>query len=217
MISNDHLWKSEYCCLFILYIKWGITFENNFVVDLTANPTSMTIVAKYGTHAITDSLGNMVSLFPTARSITVNLNKGNNLTELAFTSSQPWAEYNLGSLHTNNVTYDAGTDKQGPVVVGAAAENTQTGSRIVAFGDSQFPTNAYYQYYANADMFLNAVDWVAHQDNIISLTARSATTRLLVAPSGYGLNAILLGVVVLIPLAIIVAAVTVFIQRHREV
>lgn len=196
---------------------WGFKFENDFVIDLTANPSSMAIASSYGPHSITKNIENMVSLFPTARSITISSETIGFNTALASTSDQSWSERDLASIQANNVSFDDSIDKNGPVVLAAAFENSTNGSRIVAFGDSQFASNAYYSYYANADLFINSVDWVAGQDEIISLTANIQTERLLIAPSGYGLSAILFAVLVLLPLIIIIIAVFVFSKRRREV
>jgi ABC-type uncharacterized transport system involved in gliding motility auxiliary subunit len=197
---------------------WGMTLENDFVVDMTANASSTAVVTKYGSHEITKNLTNMASILPSARTIKVDTTKKDlTLTELAYTSSQSWAEFDLASLKDNKVKFDTGTDQQGPLVVAASGLNPTTKARIVVFGDSDFVTDSYYQYYSNADLFINAVDWVSNQDALITLTSREQTTRLLVTPSGYGLSAILLGTVVLIPAAIILAAIIVFVRRRREV
>lgn len=197
---------------------WGLTLENDFVVDMTAQTSSTAVVTKYGTHAITKNLTNMASILPSARTIKVDSGKTDlTSTELAYTSAQSWAEFDLDSLKNNSVSFDSKTDRQGPLVVAAASMNSKTKSRIVVFGDSQFATNTYYQYYSNADLFINSVDWVSGQDDLITLTTRTATSRLLVTPSGYGLNAILLGTIILIPGMIIIAAIIVFTKRRHEV
>jgi len=74
-----------------------------------------------------------------------------------------------------------------------------------------------YQYYGNADLFLNSVDWVAKQDQLINLTAKSTTERTLVTPNKAVQNAILFGSVAVIPLAIIIGGVVVGIRRRKEI
>jgi ABC-type uncharacterized transport system involved in gliding motility auxiliary subunit len=66
-------------------------------------------------------------------------------------------------------------------------------------------------------LFLNSVDWVAKQDQLINLTAKSTTERTLVTPNKAVQNAILFGSVAVIPLAIIIAGVVVGIQRRKEI
>jgi len=66
-------------------------------------------------------------------------------------------------------------------------------------------------------LFLNSVDWVAKQDQLINLTAKSTTERTLVTPNQAVQNAILFGSVAVIPLAIIIAGVVVGIRRRKEI
>lgn len=123
----------------------------------------------------------------------------------------------MEALLNNSATYDADSDHAGPLALALAVEDSITGSRIVAFGDSEFANNAMYQYYGNADLFLNSVDWVAKQDQLINLTAKSTTERTLVTPNKAVQNAILFGSVAVIPLAIIIAGVVVGIRRRKEI
>ena len=123
----------------------------------------------------------------------------------------------MEALLNNSATYDTGSDLAGPLALALAVEDSSTGSRIVAFGDSEFANNAMYQYYGNADLFLNSVDWVAKQDQLINLTAKSTTKRTLVTPNQAVQNAILFGSVAVIPLAIVIAGVVVGIQRRKEI
>ncbi len=204
---------------FATYISedWNIILGDDLVIDLTANPVSLAVAASYTSHPITTELDGMVSILPTSRSLTSGDSAEVVPTLLVSTTENSWAETDLVSLANNEVSFDELEDTPGPIALAMAAENPTSGSRMVIFGDAEFANNAHYQYYANSDLFLNAVDWVSGQDDIISLTAKSQTTRTLVTPNRYIQNAILLGVVVFIPLLIIVAAVIVFVKRYREV
>ena len=196
---------------------WNFSFGNDMVIDLTANPITTAVAASYGTHAITNKLEGMVSIFLTSRSIVLGSNQTKIPSILASTSSQSWAETDFEALLNDEVTFDGTLDIAGPLTLAVAVEDSNIGSRVVAIGDSEFANDIYYAYYGNADLFLNAVDWVSGLDEIISLTARTKTTRTLVTPNRYVQNAILLSVVILIPSLIIVAAIIVFVKRHREV
>ncbi len=44
--------------------------------------------------------------------------------------------------------------------------------RIVVFGDSDFVTNGYLGIPGNRDLFLNSVNWLAQQENLISIRPR---------------------------------------------
>jgi ABC-type uncharacterized transport system involved in gliding motility auxiliary subunit len=50
-------------------------------------------------------------------------------------------------------------------------------SRIVAFGDSDFAANGYLGFQGNRDFFVNAVNWIAQQENLIAIRAREPEDR----------------------------------------
>ena len=85
-------------------------------------------------------------------------------------------------------------DKQGPVALGAAVSAPATDapppaggnaspdapkpeSRIVAFGDSDFAANNALGIQGNQDFFLNAVNWLAQQENLIAIRPREPQDR----------------------------------------
>ena len=89
-----------------------------------------------------------------------------------------------------------GTDKTGPVSLGAAVSGPATNARrrrrnhrspakppkpvearIVAIGDSDFASNAALGVQGNRDLFLNAVNWLAQQENLISIRAKDPEDR----------------------------------------
>lgn len=196
---------------------WGITINDDFVIDPTANPVTVSVSASYASHPITDSLENMVAVLPSSRSLTIDPNIGQAAIEISFTTDQAWAEIDLESLKANVVEFSAGLDTPGPITLVVAAENSAAQSRMVVFGDTDFADDSFYTYYGNADLFLNAVDWASNQDELISLTPRSQTTRVIVTPQVYAQRLIMFGSIILFPLLIIVAAIVVFIRRKREI
>lgn len=196
---------------------WHITLQDNFVIDQTANPISTAVAASYGASPITKPLQNMVTIFPTARSLTVDTSGTPAPTVLVSTGGQSWAETDMQALQQSQATFDQAVDTAGPLALMASNENTTTKSRVVVAGDADFAANAAYAYYGNADLFLNAVDWMSGQDQLISLTAKTQTTRTLITPNQYVRNAILFGGVILIPAVILVTAIVVFVKRQREV
>lgn len=195
---------------------WKVSFNDNMVIDLTADPVTTAVGVSYASHPITKDLERMATILPTAR--TVKIGEGaSSGSALVSTSEQSWAEMDFEALKANKAEFNPDADTRGPLELMAALEDSTSGSRLLVVGDSEFASDNFYQFYGNADLFLNAVDWICGQDEIISLTTRYPTTRMLVTPNRYVQNALLLGVVVLLPLLILIAAVVVFVQRHREV
>ncbi len=165
----------------------------------------MPVAAKYPPHAITDRF-EVMTAYPLARSITVveGGSNGHFAQPLVETSAQSWAEANLKSLTGGErVAFNAEEgDRQGPIVLAAAvsapatdtpakpAEKPADGngakpeeperkpeSRIVAMGDSDFAANGYLGFQGNRDFFMNAVNWIAQQENLIAIRAREPEDR----------------------------------------
>lgn len=200
-----------------LLSNFGVSFVDDMVLSNEVDPPSTAVAAEYGNHPITTKLQNIVTVFPTARSIEIEEDNIFEITELIFTSDQSWSETNMQGLLNGEYGLDPEIDHSGPITIAITLSDNQSGSRVVLFGDADFASNLMYRMYANSNLFLNSVDWAANQDEIINLTAKQQTSRTIITPNLYLQNAILLGVVIIIPLAIIIAAIFIFIKRHREV
>lgn len=197
---------------------WNIKLGADVIIDTTSNQPSVALAAEYGTHIITDKLQRLATVFPTARSVTAGSNpSGVTLTELVKTAPQSWAETNMAELAQGaQVKYDQGQDQPGPISLAVAGDNTNNKSRVVAFGDSDFATDAYFGLYGNGDLWVNSVDWVGGQENLINLTPKQPTQRLLVPPKPIVMNLILLGSVFVLPGIVLATGIVVWFQRRRR-
>ena len=88
---------------------------------------------------------------------------------------------------------DDGTDPKGPLTIGVAIEATPENApaqpsgeddqakkktRVVIFGDADFPANAYTQIApGNRDLFLNAANWLAEEEQLIAIRPKERDTR----------------------------------------
>jgi ABC-type uncharacterized transport system involved in gliding motility auxiliary subunit len=203
---------------------WGIKLGQDMVVDLTSNQPFIAVANQYGNHLITQKMQGMVAFFPTVRSVSAGQsNSDATLVELVMTASQSWAETDLKSLTDSgqagqqpNIQPDEGVDLMGPVPLAVAGENTSTSGRVVVFGDADFASDNAFTQYGNGDLFVNAVDWAAEEENLINLTPKDNTTRLLVPPRRYTMNLILLGTVFVLPGIVLLSGVGVWFQRRRR-
>lgn len=208
--------------------NWGITLGKDIVVDLTANQLFgqplIAVQYQYGEHIITQEMSGMATLFPAARSVTVDETMVQlNATELVFTSPQSWAETSLASLinamqsgQSPQIEPNEGEDMLGPIPLAVAAEDTSTQARLVVFGDSDFASNVNFNQYGNSNLFINSVDWATEQENIINLSPKEDTPRLFVPPQRSTMNLILLGTVFILPGSVLVAGLVVWFQRRRR-
>ena len=199
---------------------WGIDLGKDIIFDLNSQQTYAPFAAAYGRHAITESIQNITSQFPTARSVraSASAGAGASLVELVMTSAQSWAETTLEGIAdgTSNIQFDDGQDIPGPVPLAVAAENLENKARLAVYGDSDFAMDLNFPAYANGDLMINTVDWAVGQENLISLTPKDQTSRMLVPPQQTIMNLIFLGTVIILPSLALLGGIIVFVKRRRR-
>lgn len=178
--------------------SYGITLTSDIVVDNMSRVFGanylIPVVTQYGFHKITDGF-NIASFLPTARSVVPAGDSPDSvsLTELALTSEYSWADthYRFGQSEPPN--FDESEDKKGPVTVAVIAaistdsnggdqkSDQQSSSepketpgprgqaQLAVFGDSDFASNGYFNLQGNADFFLNSINFLGQQENLISI------------------------------------------------
>jgi ABC-type uncharacterized transport system involved in gliding motility auxiliary subunit len=200
--------------------NWGIVLLENIVIDTTSQQPFAPYAAQYGNHAITRPIASVTSQYPTVRSVNVgNVGGEVSLVELVLTSDQSWAETDLAGLAEGQaeISFTEGADQLGPISLAVTGERMATSSgRLAVFGDSDFVSNDYLLSYANIDVFVNTVDWVAGEEELISLTPKQTTQRTVLPPQTYVLNFIFLGTVIVLPGLALVAGIVVWVQRRRR-
>jgi ABC-type uncharacterized transport system involved in gliding motility auxiliary subunit len=172
--------------------KWNISIGNDPVAEdprftLGGDPLTPAVV-KYPTHKITEQLP--ATIFPFTAAITFpkgsDVPRGVTFTSLAETSPNSWVE-----TDANTVRYDEGVDQKGTVSLAVAAEinlnpdasttdpdNKSPKARIVVFGDGDFVSNAAFRLpVGNRDLFLNAANWVAESEELISIRPKPNDQR----------------------------------------
>lgn len=204
--------------------EWGITLGDDMIVDLNSSQPLAPFAEQYGNHPITEKLTGITTVYPTARSVTSDSSKTTAaMTDLVMTSPRSWAETDLESLVSQSsgdsspaVQPDQGSELVGPISLAIAAEDNEIGARLVVFGDSDFAADINYFQYGNGDMFVNSVDWVTRQDEIINLTPKEDIQRLIIPPGRYTLNLIFFGLVIVLPGAVLLSGVVVWVRRRRR-
>ncbi|HEX5375928.1 MAG TPA: hypothetical protein VFW48_07195, partial [Solirubrobacterales bacterium] len=158
---------------------------------------SVPVAAKYDSHPITERF-NLLTAYPLARSVTPATGGGSGkfAQALVETSASSWAETDIKRLTTTGEVkrdVDQG-DKPGPITLAAAvsapatevpapAEGAKTDdapkpeTRIAVFGDSDFVANGFMGIPGNRDLFLNTINWLAQQENLIAIRPRDPEDR----------------------------------------
>jgi ABC-type uncharacterized transport system involved in gliding motility auxiliary subunit len=202
---------------------WGITLGKDLVVDLSSQQPFVAVANQYGQHPITDRLQGLVSFFPTARSVQVSAeNSGFTLTSLVLTSNNSWGETDMAALQNQQqgqgpqIQPDQGVDVVGPLPLAVAVESAENSQRLVVFGDSDFAIDANFNQYGNGDLLVNSIDWVSEQENLINLTPKDATQRVLLPPQRFSMGLVFLTSVILLPGLMLVAGGIVWAQRRKR-
>ena len=181
---------------------WGIDAGNDVILDvsgmgrLIGTDESVPVAASYPPHPITEDF-RLLTAYPLARSMSpvdggVN---GHTAQRIVETSSRSWAETNLKSLSGGQPAKQDEGDKPGPVALASAVSAAATAApppatppkegtapkpaetRVVAFGDSDFASNGALGVAGNRDLFLNTVNWLAQQENLIAIRPRDPEDR----------------------------------------
>lgn len=186
-----------------LLARWGFTTGGDYVLDVSVNVAGQVVIREvavagnYPSHPMTDPLQGALSIFPQAQSITPASEGSRIPTPVLQSSENSFALEDRAAFNSGGeIKIDESKgDKRGPVIIGAAlaldAPNAPAApppadgqepappvqTRIAVFGDSDFAANGFLGVEGNSDLFLNAVNWLAGQDNLISVRPRDAADR----------------------------------------
>lgn len=159
---------------------YGVRFRNDLVVDLYSSffgDPLTPLTTRYPYSMITKDMTGLTSFFPYARSVERlgSTPEGVTITELVTTSDQSWGETNLTQ---RQVQQDA-NDTSGPLMLAAQVQKGNT--RLVLVGDSDFAANSVLNSvrgaFGNADLFVNAVNWLAEEESLIAIGPKSPDVR----------------------------------------
>lgn len=165
---------------------WGIDSIDNTLIDPARTVSGFdVIVADYPTHPVTESLDDLASVFYWPRALPL-LEDGQRdeavdkpqATPIVVSSERSWAERDPD---LQPYQFDADLDRKGPLPIAVAVERGAVASRemnlsrsrIVVIGDVDFISNNGLSG-ANADLFLNALNWVLDRDPLIDIAPQAA-------------------------------------------
>lgn len=210
-----------------IFDAYAIEVGDNLVVE--PNPASRAfgfgpdapVVTKFEQHPITDPLRGSAALFYWVRSVSPRVGATKvRTTTLIQTGPLSWGEtrYKEGG----DVSRDE-DDVPGPVPIAVAATMDTLGvenrasdqARLVVFGDSSFANNRFLSMSGNSDLFINALNWAAGDEDKISLRpkARGASRIPLTESQQYG---IMFFSVNLLPLLIVGVGFSIWAVRRRK-
>lgn len=209
-----------------LLADWNVNDQRDLVIDM--NPMAqifgtrpeMPLIIKYGSSPIVQPLARTATLFPITRSFATGKDAKPGLTidSLCETSADSFgvADFNP-KMH--EISFRAGKDIKGPLSVAVSGTVTgegekKTEGRFVALGTSAFVSNVYLlPQFGNRDLFMNAVNWLAQEEDLISIRPKPPEAQHLTMTARQMNTAFYAGVFGL-PLLIILAGASVWWRRR---
>jgi gliding motility-associatede transport system auxiliary component len=198
-----------------LATDWGITLNNDVIIDLSGQQPLNAVSYSANQHPITQNMTQVV-IMPQARSISITgAPEGVTQTPLIQTSPNSWGETKFTNAQGTQISEDP-EDLPGPLTMAATGENTTTKGRVVVVGNSLFAEDKGFEAYGNGNFFINSVDWASEQEDLINITPHTPTARTFTPPSQIQLLVILLSSVIIIPGLVVFAGVSAWLARRRQ-
>lgn len=153
----------------------GIRLSPGIVIDPEAQKhnasASLAIGQAYARHPIFQNF-DLLTVFPFAREVLPPSDKSSwKATPLIQVAARGWLE--TGKLDSS-VAFNKGQDKPGPITIAVALERQTDNKtqRVAVIGDANFLANQFLGNAGNLDLGMNLVNWLAGDDDLITLQPR---------------------------------------------
>lgn len=200
--------------------KLGLLLTPGLVVDPAAAemniPTSWTLGAGYPPHAITQNFS-LITVFPYARALDWMEGKEWHHTILVEAAPRGWISHQVSpdkSLPAPR--FDKKHDIPGPVTVAMSLQReiNEREQRIVIVGSGSFLANAYSGNGGNLDLGVNMINWLAHEENLITIQPRAVKDGT-VTLSRSKLSNISAAVLIILPALLLIVGGVMWWRRRR--
>jgi ABC-type uncharacterized transport system involved in gliding motility auxiliary subunit len=200
--------------------SWGVTVDKDLILDLSpvgqifGLGPQVALVSSYSSQPIVSEIKRTATGFPLARSIQIKNGDKTNVEKLFDSSTSSLATTNLSS---DRVSVQDPKNKKGPLTLAAAGtyntgkQNSQ--GRFVVVGSSGWVANRFITFEGNGDLALNAVNWLASDEDLISIRPKAPENRR-VTMTGRQFNAVLVTTQFILPLIVVVAGFGVWWKRR---
>ncbi len=209
---------SDNAALLSLLAGWGVTVNKDLVLDTSGigqifgfGP-EMPLVTSYESHAIVREMKEAATAFPIARSLDAKSVDKASAEKLFSTTASSVAATNLSSP-----SIDPTSGKKGPFAL-AAAGTWNTGKegaqgRFVVVGSSGWTANYILRFNGNRDLFLNMMNWLSSDEDLISIRPKEPEDRRLTV-NRRQMTTVFYSSVIGLPLLVILAGLGVWWRRR---
>ena len=194
--------------------SWGVTLNKTLVLDTSGvgqvfgMGPEVALVTRYTAHPVVRTMRETATGFPLVRSLEVKNGDKTTAEALVHTSEATFATSNLASgeikLNPN--------DKKGPFVLAAAGKAGDKGQFVVV-GSSSWIANSFLRFNGNRDLFLNMMNWLSADEDLISIRPKEPEDRRLNMTRNQ-MSLVFYSSVLGIPMLILAAGLGVWWQRR---
>ncbi len=196
--------------------SWGVTMHKDLAIDASGVgqifgfSEVVPLVTAYDSHAIVRDLKEVATAFPLAR--TLEIKSGGSAEKLFSTSDNSFATSNLSSAE---IRIDPKKDKKGPLALAAAGtvKATAKEGRFVVVGSSNWVANNILRFNGNRDLFLNMMNWLSSDEDLISIRPKEPQDRPL-SLSKRQMSSILFSSMIGLPMIVVAAGLMVWWKRR---
>ncbi len=197
-----------------MHIGDNIVVDASGVGQLFGMGPEIPLISNYEDHPIFKDF-NVMTFYPQARSVSsTDEGKGGfSSEEILKTTSSSWGETDYMK---REVKFDAGQDLRGPVSLAVVSSKTLAANKkaqVLVFGDSDFATNAYIKNSGNYDLFLNIINWMAEEEDMITIRPKEIDDRR-VNLTQKDSKVVLYVSVIALPLLVVIGGVIVYFKRR---
>jgi len=199
---------------------WGVTMNKDLILDL--NPIGqiaglgpqVALVTSYGSQPIVNEMKGTATGFPLSRSMEIQNTEKTSVQKLFDSSNSSFATSDLSSPRVN---VQDPKNKKGPLTIAAAGtystgkENLQ--GRFLVMGSSAWAANSFITFNGNSDLALNAVNWLASDEDLISIRPKQEEDRRITMTKSQ-LNWVRATSQFLLPLVVVAAGISVWWKRR---
>jgi ABC-type uncharacterized transport system involved in gliding motility auxiliary subunit len=209
-----------------LLAHYGITVKKGLIIDPVSKmlgvDASVPIVATFNKDTTLGKDFSGQCFFPFSRPMDISspAPEGFKAEWIGKTTPKAFAETDIAGLAKGLAKFDAGVDLAGPlntvITVSGKKKDSKAAheTRLVAFSSSQFANNQYSRFGGNLDLFLNAVSWAVEDESMISIRAKEEDAGKVEISQNQGI-AIFWLCVILIPLAIAIFGIVIWVRRKK--
>lgn len=181
LVLIDPQWKPD----IVNFLKnYKIKVGNNIIVDasgmgqLFGMGPEVPLVNKYEKHELFKDFRTM-TFFPVSCSVEIATEGDPTFSPqvLFKTTARSWGE---SDFMNQPVKFDEGKDVKGPVPLAVVSTKTVPGNKkaqVLVIGDSDFASDAYIRNSGNNDLFLNTVNWLAEEEDMVTIRPKEIDDR----------------------------------------